>query len=74
VFGLILGLVNYLLNRSVIRPIRQMARTAEAVSMGQMDAEFNQKSKDEIGSLAAAFNRMKSSLEISMSMLNKRSS
>jgi HAMP domain-containing protein len=72
IFVAILGLVNYLLTRSVIRPIRQMARTAEAVSMGHMEEEFNQKSQDEIGSLAAAFNRMKSSLEISMSMLNKR--
>ena len=72
IFVVILSLVNYLLNRSVIRPIRQMARTAEAVSMGHMEEEFNQKSQDEIGALAAAFNRMKSSLQISMTMLNKR--
>jgi HAMP domain-containing protein len=79
IMGILLGifmaisiLVNYLLTRSVIRPIRKMARTAEAVSMGHMEEEFDQKSKDEIGSLAAAFNRMKSSLEISMSMLTKR--
>lgn len=64
--------LNYLLRRSVIRPLRQMARTAEAVSMGQMDADFEQKSQDEIGSLAGAFNRMKSSLQISMNLLNQR--
>jgi HAMP domain-containing protein len=72
IFAALLVLVNYLLQRSVIRPIRQMARTAEAVSMGQMDAEFEHQSQDEIGLLAAAFNRMKSSLEISMNMLKKR--
>lgn len=72
VFVAIMVVINYLLRRSIIRPIRQISRTAEAVSLGQMDAEFEQKTQDEIGALAAAFNRMKSSLEISMNLLNKR--
>ena len=72
VFLAIVAVINYLLKRSVIRPIRQMARTAEAVSMGEMATEFEQHSRDEIGTLAAAFNRMKSSLEISMNLLNKK--
>lgn len=72
VFLPLILVLNYLLRRSVIRPLRQMARTAEAVSMGQMDADFEQKSQDEIGSLAGAFNRMKSSLQISMNLLNQR--
>jgi HAMP domain-containing protein len=72
VFLAIVVAINYLLKRSVIRPIRQMARTAEAVSMGEMATEFEHHSRDEIGILAAAFNRMKSSLEISMSLLNKK--
>lgn len=72
VFAAILLTVNYLLRRAVIRPIRQMAKTAEAVSLGEMDNEFTHKSHDEIGLLAAAFNRMKSSLEISMNLLNRR--
>jgi HAMP domain-containing protein len=74
VFAAILMLVNYLLRRTVIRPIRQMSRTAEAVSLGEMDAEFEHQSQDEIGLLAAAFNRMKSSLRISMTLLNQRNS
>ncbi|MBN8559692.1 MAG: DUF3365 domain-containing protein [Leptolyngbya sp. UWPOB_LEPTO1] len=65
-------LINTLLRRSVIRPIRRISNAAEAVSMGQMDMEFEQDTQDEIGALAAAFNRMKSSLEISMNLLNKR--
>ncbi|MBW4444793.1 MAG: DUF3365 domain-containing protein [Plectolyngbya sp. WJT66-NPBG17] len=72
VFLALVLLINTLLKRSVIRPIRRMANAAEAVSMGQMDIEFEQNSQDEIGALAAAFNRMKSSLEISMNLLNKR--
>jgi HAMP domain-containing protein len=72
IFAVILLTVNYLLRRAVIRPIRKMARTAESVSLGQMDSEFDHKSQDEIGLLATAFNRMKSSLEISMKLLNHR--
>jgi HAMP domain-containing protein len=72
VFLVLVFVINYFLRQSVIRPIRRMARTAEAVSMGELAAEFEQKSEDEIGALAAAFNRMKSSLEISMNLLNKR--
>lgn len=72
VFLALMVLINTLLRRAVIRPIRRMANAAEAVSMGQMEMEFEQNSKDEIGSLAAAFSRMKSSLEISMNLLNKR--
>ncbi|NDJ18004.1 c-type heme family protein [Myxacorys almedinensis] len=72
VFLAIVAVINYLLKRSVIHPIRQMARTAESVSMGHMEEEFRQTSRDEIGALAAAFNRMKSSLEISMNLLNKK--
>lgn len=72
VFAAILLTVNYLLRKAVIRPIRQMARTADAVSLGQMDNEFEHKSEDEIGLLAGAFKRMKSSLEISMDLLNRQ--
>ena len=72
VFAAILLTVNYLLRRAVIRPLRQMARTADAVSLGQMDNEFDHQSQDEIGTLAAAFKRMKSSLEISMNLLSQK--
>jgi HAMP domain-containing protein len=48
-----------------------MAKIAESVSMGNMDSEFEQKTEDEIGTLAKAFNRMKSSLAISIDLLNK---
>lgn len=74
VFAIIVLGINFLLKRAVIQPLRQMAKTAESVSMGDMNTEFEQKTEDEIGTLAKAFNRMKSSLEISMNMLNKRRS
>jgi HAMP domain-containing protein len=71
VFGAIVLAINYLLRRAVIRPIRNLSRTAEAISLGDMDAEFEHQNQDEIGLLATAFNRMKSSLKISMSFLDR---
>jgi HAMP domain-containing protein len=71
VFGAILLAINYLLRRAVIRPIRNLSRTAEAISLGDLDAEFEHQNQDEIGVLATAFNRMKSSLKISMSFLDR---
>ncbi|WP_373547726.1 DUF3365 domain-containing protein [Chamaesiphon sp.] len=70
VFGAIVLAINYLLRRAVIRPIRHLVRTAEAISLGDLDAEFEHQNKDEIGLLATAFDRMKSSLKISMSFLD----
>lgn len=71
VFGAIVIAINYLLRRAVIRPIRHLVRTAEAISLGDLDAEFEHHNKDEIGLLATAFDRMKSSLKISMSFLDR---
>ena len=71
VFGAIVLSINYLLRRAVIRPIRHLVRTAEAISLGDLDAEFEHHNKDEIGLLATAFDRMKSSLKISMSFLDR---
>jgi HAMP domain-containing protein len=71
VFGAILLAINYLLRRTVIQPIKNMVKTAEAVSLGDMDAEFQHQSQDEVGLLAAAFGRMKSSLQISMNLLKQ---
>jgi HAMP domain-containing protein len=75
IIGILLAislLMNYLLKHFIVQPIRRISRTAEAISLGQMSADFNHNSQDEIGSLAAAFNRMKSSLQISMNLLNRK--
>ncbi|MEB3355686.1 MAG: DUF3365 domain-containing protein [Synechococcales bacterium] len=64
-------LVNFWLKRFVIRPINRMVMVAEAVSTGDMQAEFDVKSKDEVGRLAEAFQRMKMSLSVAMRRLER---
>jgi signal transduction histidine kinase len=44
--------------RSVVRPLEQLARGAEAVAAGRLDTRMSVVSTDEVGQLAASFNRM----------------
>ncbi|MEM1393742.1 MAG: DUF3365 domain-containing protein [Cyanobacteria bacterium P01_H01_bin.150] len=80
VIGLVIGifiavilLINYLLKKVVIVRVRNIANTANAISTGDMSSDFKEDSKDEIGLLAIAFERMKSSLTIAMDLLNQES-
>jgi HAMP domain-containing protein len=71
VFAAAIVLVNLWLKRSVIQPLTRMTRVAETVSTGDMNAEFEPVANDEVGKLAAAFTRMKTSLAIAMKRLEK---
>ncbi len=71
-FFIIVFSINFLLKRTVIQRIQKIAKTAQAVSRGDMKADFEEDSKDEIGILVIAFNRMKSSVEVAMKLLNQR--
>ncbi|MGK7938089.1 MAG: DUF3365 domain-containing protein [Xenococcaceae cyanobacterium] len=71
IFAFIIWLVNYLLNQSVISPLKKIARVAEEVSTGYMDAEFEKTANDEIGNLAEAFKRMKLSLAMAMNRISQ---
>ncbi|WP_421656951.1 c-type heme family protein [Leptothermofonsia sp. ETS-13] len=70
-FALAMLVINWLLRQTVIRPLNKMAKAANEVSMGNMDASFEQTSSDEIGNLSEAFNRMKTSLVMAMKMLGR---
>ncbi|MBW4616764.1 MAG: DUF3365 domain-containing protein [Desmonostoc vinosum HA7617-LM4] len=70
IFAIIIILINFLINKFVIQRIRKIEKVAQNVSTGDVDADFEENSNDEIGGLAKAFNRMKSSLKIAMDMLN----
>lgn len=71
-FALVLILTNVMLSRVVIRPVKYLSQMAERVSMGDFSVpEYARNSRDEIGSLAGSFNRMRRSLDRAMSMLDE---
>lgn len=71
-FVLLFVAVNLLLHFVVIRPIERIAKTAEAVSLGDMSApEYQYASADQVGRLSASFNRMRRSLGEAMRMLGQ---
>lgn len=64
--------LNLLLWRLVIRPVRRLSALADRVSLGEMDAPtFSIKSRDEIGTLAGSFSRMRKSLVHAMKLLDQ---
>jgi len=64
--------MNLLLHFVVIRPIEHMAKSAEAISMGQIETpEYRYGGSDQIGRLAASFNRMHRSLVEAFRMLGR---
>ncbi|MBD2197494.1 MULTISPECIES: c-type heme family protein [Calothrix] len=73
IFAIVVILINFLIKKTVIERIRKIEKTAQKVSTGDMTANFDEDSDDEIGGLSSAFNRMKYSLQIAIDMLNQQS-
>ncbi len=70
IFLVLIVLLDVLLYRMVIQPVRAMATTAEQVSLGDTEVpEYEYASVDEIGSLSKSFNRMRRSLDSALKML-----
>lgn len=72
IFTLAILLANLWFKQYVIQPLNRITKVAEAVSLGEMDAHFEKQYNDEIGRLADAFTRMKTSLEIAIKRMAKR--
>lgn len=69
-FVALLALVNASLYMLVIRPVRRIAHVADRVSLGDSSAgEFPAGGGRELAALAAAFNRMRKSLDRALRML-----
>lgn len=63
--------LNLMLWKLVIRPVTQLSALSDRVSLGELDApEFAVRSKDEIGTLAESFSRMRKSLVHAMKLLD----
>jgi protein-histidine pros-kinase len=81
-FGVVMGLMagvfiliglalNLMLWKLVIQPVSRLSSLSDRVSLGELDApEFDFKSKDEIGTLAESFTRMRKSMVHAMKMLD----
>jgi protein-histidine pros-kinase len=70
IFLVVIVLVDLLVRAIVVKPIEEISDMAGRVSLGEMDApEIVRNRKDEIGVLAASFNRMRRSLQNAMRML-----
>ena len=66
-----LGLA-YMLGRQITNPLQNLVRTAEAIGAGDLTAQAQVTSQDEIGRLARAFNDMTSQLASMLQSLDRR--
>ena len=70
VFFAVFFVLNVMLDRMIVRPVAEMARQADAVSIGDFSIPaFVPTSKDEIGVLGIAFNRLRRSTEEAIKLL-----
>ena len=70
-FALTTGVLNLLLHILIVRPVRSIAATANAVSLGERDAPaIKTRGRDEIAALGASFNRMRRSLDHALALLS----
>jgi len=73
IFGVVFVLLNAMLMIIVVRRVTRMAKLADEVSLGKLDApEFPTRGKDELSRLASSFNRMKKSLSHAIKMLDEQ--
>jgi len=54
---------SYLLNRTIVGPLRKFVRVAEQISGGDLTQRVDYKSDNEIGQLCVSFNRMADTME-----------
>jgi PAS domain S-box-containing protein len=57
-FAILSVCVSFLITRSITRPLNKLANGAEIIGKGDLNHRVKIKTKNEIGELAAAFNRM----------------
>ena len=70
VFVVMVVVLNVLLDRFIVRPVKAISKMAVEVSMGNLDVpEYEVHGRDEIASLATSFNRMRRSVVNAMKLL-----
>ena len=71
---LLVALVTLLVVRQVVRPVREAAKTAEALASGDLGKRMDVHGDDEIARLGSAFNEMANSLQLQINRLENLSS
>jgi len=56
-------IIAFLMSRSITKPIAELANSVEIIGKGDLEHRVDLKTKDEIGELAASFNRMTDNLK-----------
>lgn len=67
-FIMIIGILNYLVSRSIIKPISILKEGAERIKSGDLNFEIKAISNDEIGQLNRAFEEMRIKLKESVNL------
>ncbi len=67
-------LIAILISREIIKPLKKLERISRKVSKGDLNVKIDIRSKDEIGSLAKAFNKMIKNLKRSAKKIEDYSS
>lgn len=65
IVALVLGII---LSRNITRPLRELTQATHAMTDGNLNQQVNVHSRDEIGELAASFNKMSSDLSRSFNL------
>jgi len=69
---ILIAIIVSLYGHALTRRIKSLTDTADRISVGELDAEIEIKSKDEIGALAEAISRMQESIRLSIERLRRR--
>ena len=68
----IVSIIAWFFARTLVKPIMTLTDIAERMSLGELDINVDVNSKDEIGLLALAIERMRISLSLAMSRLRRK--
>lgn len=72
IVAVVIGLISLIFSRSISRPIRTLATAASRIAAGDLNVSTNVNQRDEIGTLAKAFNTMTAQLRDLVSNLEGR--
>jgi len=72
IFILIFNVATFALSKRINAPIKQLVQDAATISSGNLDKEIQVTSNDEIGLLAHAFEKMRTSLKVQIKEIAKK--